>query len=202
MPDKTKAVLVKELAAANRRASKAEKAASEAEKALAAAQAEAEEGVASAQAVIADLKAKLEGHHVCPRTSMALTTDSGVYATEKRLRAERDDWRSFSGGSHGMRGTKDLPSQKLVAPTAFASEETIASVRAERNNARTLAGGVPGQRGPNGTDPGKGLDTLNRLRAERDAWLAVTAQPETPQQSGEHTLTVKAGTKVTIIVEA
>ncbi len=114
MPDKTKAVLVKELAAANRRATKAEKN-------LAKASEEAEEGVAAATARIEKLEAIISSHnsgdHVCPRTGQSLPRDTDVYSTEKRLRAERNDWRSFSGGVPGMRGSNELkPKATAKAP--------------------------------------------------------------------------------------
>lgn len=217
MPDKTKATLVKELAAANRRATKAEKAVAKAEE-------EAEEGVAAATAKIAELESIIGGGshnsdgHVCPRTSKALNFDDDVYATEKRLRSERDDWRWFSGGRHGMRGSNELI-PKASAPNASVPQASAPStpvksetlLRQERNAARKASGGNPGDRGPNGSNPGQGLSTSARLIAETAAWLksvgakiqsVEAAQPATaaPQQASQ-TLSVKPGQKITFSIE-
>lgn len=182
MPDKTKATLVKELAEANRRAKKAEKAVAKAEE-------EAEEGVAAATAKIAELEATISGRshnsdgHVCPRTGAALGRDADVYATEKRLRAERNDWRSFSGGVAGMRGSSELaPKATPSVPKATISSlntsgmvKSESLLRQERNAARKAAGGHAGQRGPNNTKPGSGLSTSARLLAETEAWNTYLA---------------------------
>lgn len=180
MPDKTKATLVKELAAANRRATKAEKAVEKASE-------EAEEGVAAATAKIAELEAIISGGHnadghVCPRTGKALGRDADVYATETRLRAERNDWRSFSGGVPGQRGSNELSpkAQSFVkatqANTGSTPVKSETKLREERNAARKAAGGNHGERGPNGTTPGQGLSTSQRLVAETAAWLSVGAK--------------------------
>lgn len=179
MPDKTKATLVKELAEANRRAKKAKKAVAKAEE-------EAEEGVAAATAKIAELEATISGRshnsdgHVCPRTGAALGRDADVYATEKRLRAERNDWRSFSGGVAGMRGSSELapkatPSTPKATIPPLNTSGMVKSLRRERDAARRAAGGHAGQRGPNNTEPGSGLSTSARLLAEKEAWFAHLA---------------------------
>lgn len=210
MPDKTKATLVKELAAANRRAAKAEKAVAKAEE-------EAEEGVEAATSKIAELEAIISGGshnsdgHVCPRTSKALGRDEDVYATEKRLRAERNDWRSFSGGVPGQRGSNELSPQATAkaVPQASGSSPSVKSeslLREERNAARKAAGGHSGQRGPLGATPGVGLTTAGRLAAERDAWLSVGKAPSgaavsTPQPSEKVEVPVSGDILDKIVVE-
>lgn len=211
MPDKTKATLVKELAEANRRAKKAEKAVAKAEE-------EAEEGVAAATAKIAELEATISGRshnsdgHVCPRTGAALGRDADVYATEARLRAERNDWRSFSGGVAGMRGSSELapkatPSSvpKATIPplntSGMVKSESL--LRQERDAARKAAGGHAGQRGPNNTKPGSGLSTSARLLAETEAWfthLANQGQDANPQAVAKSEATPKKSVEASGLV--
>lgn len=133
MADKTKAELQAELKAATKKLAKAEKA-------LDQAHGEAETGVGEAQSFIDDLN-----------------------ETVTRLRAERNDWRSFAGGAPGMRDSSKMTKSAQSTPThgdhvcprtgaALNADKDVysteARLRSERNAWREACGGSPGQRGP------------------------------------------------------
>lgn len=136
MADKTKAQLQVELKAATKKLAKAEKA-------LDQAQGEAETGVREAQSCI-----------------------DGLNETVSRLRAERNDWRRFAGGTPGMRDSSKTTKSAQSAPVhgdhvcprtdkALGVDSDVysteARLRFERNAWRSFGGGNHGDRAPMGS---------------------------------------------------
>lgn len=142
MADKTKAELKAELAALKEVVVKAEK-----NLAKANAAAGSGHGTALPSSAGAKVNSAPHGGHVCPKTGVALGTDSDVYSTEARLRSERDAWRSFGGGHHGDRGPKPGVHGVKASSSTSSDSSTEARLRAERNDWRAFAGGSSGMRG-------------------------------------------------------